>query len=83
MGMSRRRRGREGSRAEDHLGPRLLSSRTWLQPLGSPSAQLGGWAEGEEERGEGGGLPSPSPDPSPPGMGSVWLLLKAGNKGPN
>lgn len=64
MGMSRRRRGREGSRAEDHLGPRPLSSRTWLQPLGSPSAQLGGWAEGEEERGEGGGFPPPAPIPA-------------------
>lgn len=78
--MSRRRRGREESRVEDHLGPHPLSSRTWLLSPWFPSHPAGQKGKRREERR---GLPSPSFDPSLPGKGSVWLLLKAGNKGPN
>ena len=52
-----------------------------LCPLGSPSAQLGGLRGRRREEGRG-FLPT-APIPVSLGRSSVWLLLKAGNKGPN
>lgn len=51
---------REGSRAEDHLGPQPPSSRTWLMVLQSPSAQLSGLKGGRGVEG-GGSFPPPGP----------------------